>query len=61
MKKDWYKSRMVWLNLFTLVASILVFVKPDIAPIFDPAGAVVTGILAVLNTFLRFDTETAIG
>ena len=61
MKKKWYKSRTVLVNLLTLAISIIaVFEGTDWIMANPAAAAAAVSIGATLNVYLRLNTSKAI-
>ena len=57
--KKWYTSKMLWVNLITIVG-IVVNSLWGIELDAEVQAAMVTSILAVVNIALRFKTNTAL-
>ena len=57
--KDWWQSKTVWVNLLTLVLSILLFLQGEQWIINNPETVALIGTaIGILNIFLRFLTST---
>lgn len=61
MIKNWYQSKTIVANLLALLASFAVMggVNIDLAPAVQ--SELVAGFMAIVNIFLRFDTNASIG
>lgn len=61
MIKNWYQSKTIVANLLALLASFAVMggVNIDLAPAVQ--SELVAGFMAIVNIFLRFDTNSSIG
>ena len=59
--KKWYKSRMVLVNLLTLVIGVVgIFEGTDWVMANPAAAAAVVSVIATLNVYLRLNTKEAI-
>jgi hypothetical protein len=54
--KEWYHSRVLWINIIALIASILQWKYKMVLP-----GEIQGMILTIINILLRLDTSQAIG
>jgi len=56
MKKAWWRSRMVWLNV---IAGVALLVQSQLGFVLDPEAQ--AGLLALANLILRIITKEAVG
>ena len=59
--KNWYESKVVWLNVIALVALIVPVILDALVQTFPDVGMIpIWGgvVLAILNIVLRFFTDT---
>lgn len=59
MEKEWYKSKMVWLNILSLVAFVVIFVTGKTIDVGEQ-DTIAAAIVAIVNIILRFKTNTAV-
>ncbi len=61
MIKNWYQSKTIVANLLALLVSFAVMggVNLDVTPAIQ--SELVAGFMAIVNIFLRFDTNASIG
>jgi len=59
MEKEWYKSKMVWLNILSLVAFVVIFVTGQAIDVGEQ-DTIAAAIVAIVNIVLRFKTNTAV-
>lgn len=55
--KPWWQSRVVWMNAIVAALGALLAI-PNVLPTW--AFALATVMVAIVNVFLRFDTDTPI-
>ena len=61
-QKAWWLSRMVWVNLLALVAQAIALATHNRVVVENPeVVAIASGVLAVVNIFLRWRTTSPIG
>ena len=56
MKKQWYKSRTLWVNMLAFVAFMTQYTTGQTWLNSEMQGAILT----ILNVILRFDTHTSL-
>jgi len=61
MIKNWYQSKTIVANLLALLASFAVMAGVKIGLTPEIQAEIVAGFMAIVNIFLRFDTNASIG
>lgn len=61
MSKRWYKSKTVWVNALTLVASVAVAMQGDTEITNPQVVSALGAVLAGVNLVLRFVTQQPVG
>lgn len=59
--KRWWASKIVWVNLVALVATVAPLVGLDMGLDAEKQASIVAGVMAVVNIVLRFVTNKPIG